>query len=396
MIRLKRLKRPAWAIPTPESTRSDRLLDNGTWRIALVIAAIVVIAGVFYWWWQGRWIVTTGRVIAKEVMITAPMTGRLVAIPVREGEPVKQGQMLASLDDRELQAELRRAQAQVAQLRTRLRELEASGMDPAMLSLVATATRDVRQAKQRYEQAKGELEHALAAVRTAEVRAERWKRLRLLDVATQAEWEQRLLELKAARAQARTIRARVAEAQAAYRSAAVLLRHAQRTRARAEQQWASQRDTLRLAIAEAEAKAEAVQARLAQLKIHAPHDGIVGWLPRTVGEVVGPHDRVMTLMDPRELWIEAYVDGEELAAIREGAEAWVTVEGVLEEYVPARVSLVYPADRVRDRRFQIGPDAVRSPTRVGALIHPVKIRFNGERPAALRPEMVAYVWIARQ
>lgn len=396
MIRLTRLKRPARMIPPPEASQRSSPHGRHIWRTGLIAAAMLALVGIGYWLWQGQWIVTTGRIMARQVMIAPPVTGRLVAIPVREGDSVKGGQLLARLDDRELRAELRRAEAQAAQVRTRLGLLEQMDVDPAIVSMAAAAERDVRLAKQRYEQARSEFQKAVLAVKQAAAVAERWQRLRWLRAATQAEWENRLLELAAARAEAKAARARVSETLASYRSAVALLRHAQRARLHAERQLANERKTLRLAVQEAEAKIDAVRSQLAQLEVYAPQDGIVGWLPHAVGEVVSPRDWIMTILDPSELWVEAYVDGEELAAVRDGSTAWITVEDVLDTYVPGRVSLVYPAEWDRRRRWRIGPEAVRSPTRVASFIHPVKIRFDDPIPAGLQPEMVAYVWIARR
>ena len=56
-----------------------------------------------------------GRLEATEVDITTKYPGRLASLNAKEGDNVKAGQILARMEVRELDAELRQAQAQVKQ-----------------------------------------------------------------------------------------------------------------------------------------------------------------------------------------------------------------------------------------------------------------------------------------
>jgi len=89
-----------------------------------------------------RTIPVTGTIEATQVEVTAKYTGRIVALPVREGAAVRQGDLLVTLDDAELRAEVSRLDAALGAARAQLRDLlagarkeeveeaKANGIDP--------------------------------------------------------------------------------------------------------------------------------------------------------------------------------------------------------------------------------------------------------------------------
>jgi HlyD family secretion protein len=67
-----------------------------------------------------------GYLIARyRVEVGSKITGRVVSLEVREGDTVSKGQVIARLDNYEVAAQLRQAEANVAAARARLAELEA-------------------------------------------------------------------------------------------------------------------------------------------------------------------------------------------------------------------------------------------------------------------------------
>ncbi len=67
-----------------------------------------------------------GYVIARhQVEVGAKITGRVIALEVEEGDVVRAGQVIARLDDEEIRAQVREAEATLAAARARLAELEA-------------------------------------------------------------------------------------------------------------------------------------------------------------------------------------------------------------------------------------------------------------------------------
>jgi HlyD family secretion protein len=101
-----------------------------------------------------------GYVIARhQVEVGSKITGRIVALEVKEGNFVRKGQVIARLDDYEVRAQVQQAQANLAAAKARLAELEA-GSRP-----------------QEIDRAKAEMERAEADLRNAELNLRRAERL---------------------------------------------------------------------------------------------------------------------------------------------------------------------------------------------------------------------------
>lgn len=62
----------------------------------------------------------------KQSTVSAQASGRLVTLAVKAGDPVRAGQLLATIDDRETQTGLQRSRAQVAQAQAELRNAQAN------------------------------------------------------------------------------------------------------------------------------------------------------------------------------------------------------------------------------------------------------------------------------
>src|SRR5438034_242759 len=143
----------------------------------------------------------------------------------------------------------------------------------------------------------------------------------------------------------------------------------------------------RAQVGEARAALALTQARLADTRLVSPLTGIVLRKSMEVGETATPGAPILTLIDPNDLWLRAYVSETDLGRIRLGQAAALTVDafpgrmvaGVVREiaseaeFTPKnvqtkkeRVNLVY--------RVKIGvsnPDGVLKPGMpADALIHP--------------------------
>lgn len=62
----------------------------------------------------------------KQSTVSAQASGRLVTLGVKAGDPVRAGQLLATIDDRETQTGVQRSRAQVAQAQAELRHAQAN------------------------------------------------------------------------------------------------------------------------------------------------------------------------------------------------------------------------------------------------------------------------------
>ena len=100
--------------------------------LALVILLVLAAGGGAYWWTRPNTALPAGlasgngRIEADEIDIDTKFAGRVAKLFVDEGDLVKAGQILAQMDTRDLQAQLRQAQAMIAQAEQTLKSNQAA------------------------------------------------------------------------------------------------------------------------------------------------------------------------------------------------------------------------------------------------------------------------------
>lgn len=239
-------------------------------------------------------VATTSR-----VNIGSTITGRVAAVQVREGDAVRQGQVLLQLETDELRTALAQAQASARQAQARLAGLRASGR--------ATA--------------QAQLEQASATLRAAERELARTQRLIEQGFISVARLDEARRAVEVARAQQAGARAQV---QALGDGGAELA------------QAAAQ-------LAQAQAAVEAGQARLAQATLRAPTDGRVLLRQVEPGQIVQPGAALLglALAGPTEL--VAQVDERFLDQLQPGQPASVVADAFPGQPFAARVRSIAPA-----------------------------------------------------
>lgn len=232
------------------------------------------------------------------IAVPAEASEPVLSLAVREGEMVKEGQLLLTLDGRRLEARVAQAQAAVAQQEARVSELVHGAR---------SETLDAARA-------------ALASARASEVEAAR-------QFARQSELAAKQLvaraSLDAARASRDRASAQVAQAQAQLRELTQGTRSEQLAQAEA-------------ALAAARAALQAAQLDQARLQVHAPRAGRVDALPFKVGDQPPPGAAVASLLVGDAPYARVFVPESRRVALREGQRFLVHVQG-RDGDLPARV-----------------------------------------------------------
>ncbi len=308
-----------------------------------------------HYWQVGRFQVETddAYVQADSIVIAPRVAGYIAAVLVNDNQPVEAGQILARIDDRDLQTALDQAIADREAAEQKVANLNAQLQ--LQQSLIA--------------QAEAQLASAEAAATFA------------------AQDQQRYADL------ARTGAGSIQQAQQTH--SLLLQRTADLQRARATLTSTRQQlDVLRTAESEAKAAlahAQAVeqQARLnlSYATITAPEDGTVGARTLRVGQYVQPGTQLMAIVPLHAVYVVANYKETQLTDVRPGQPADLAVDTFPGQVVHGVVDSIAPAS---GQQFALLPpdNATGNFTKIVQRI-PVKIVLRDKDPLAgmLRPGM---------
>jgi multidrug resistance efflux pump len=284
--------------------------------------------------------------------VASEVAGRVEAIPVREGDVVKKGQLLAQLDARERQANVGQAQANLDQAGEALKEAEANLR--ATLPTVKGAGADIAQIQ--------------ATLDEAEYNYNRTKRL--VESGSEADADligarARMLEAKAHLESLTATRAAVAGRVSASEAAVA---------------------DARAAVNTAEAALEVAKVQLAEAQVLCPFDGLVVQRNVQPGEWAAPGTPVVTVEDLSQLWVRLDIEETQLENLQIGHTADVRV---LAE--PTKIYRGHVIDIGAEGDFAVNRDVKRGRPDIRTFL----VRVAIDEPArALRPGMTAEVSIA--
>ena len=285
----------------------------------------------------------SGTVAATSSLPLAPgVAGRVAAIDVVAGQSVRAGQVLVSLANPVLQAQLAEARAAVATAQAKLAAAEAPPTAQALAVAqdgVAKAQASLAAAEQAYQQA------VLAAHQASPARSG------TTTTTTQAKAPGSAADVSAAEAA-------VASAQAAFN-----LAEAEAAAASAPPSAASLQPLVS-AVTQAQAAEAVVQANLAEESLRAPFAGTVASLAATAGELVGAGTTVLTL-NGAALSVQAPVSQADLPLLRAGDPATLSILGG-GTTLPARVTALSPVADPSALTFQV----TLTPTSDPPWLHP--------------------------
>lgn len=285
-------------------------MDKRWW---LLLTAAVAIAAGAAWWLRAplatavqvqqqplqRSLQFSARVASRSrVDVGATLTGRVLSVPVREGDTVQAGQPLLLLEETELQAALAQAEAGEQQAAARLAGLRSTGRSGVQATVV--------QAESVWQAARADAQRTRELVQSGFLSAAREdESQRTLQVAR--------AQLDAARVQGRAVAESGTES------------------AQAQAQLAAAR-----------AATQAARARLAQVRVTAPAAGQV--LARQVepGQIVQPGRALLTLALQGPLQLKALVDERYLQQLQPGQLATVRADAYADQAYTARVLKISP------------------------------------------------------
>ncbi|MGE6782711.1 secretion protein HlyD [Ensifer adhaerens] len=307
--------------------------------------ALILIAGAATgaWWFEVPrrlgWVGTEetsvlyGNVDIRQVSLGFRVNGRIASLAVDEGDMVKPGDVLATLDAVPFEQAAAAAQADLGALKANLAKLKA-GARPT----------EIAQARATHEERLADLENANLAF-------ERARQLRPNGTISQANLD----EANANRAAA------AARATSAHEALALL-----EEGSRIEDIEAAQAQVLA-----AEAKLESARTALADTRLAAPSAGTVLSRVRETGAIVAPSDTVYVISLNEPVWVRAYVAEPDLGRVHPGMAVEVTSDGAPDRPYKATIGFISPV-------AEFTPKSVETPELRTDLVY--RLRIVVDRP----------------
>jgi HlyD family secretion protein len=261
--------------------------------LAIALAAILITAvvtrGFGLFGGNGDALQLYGNVDIREVDMAFRVPGRITALAVDEGDAVRKGQVLASLDKAILEARIGQADAQVQQARAEFAKLR----NGSRAQDIAQARARVDAAEALYANARHDYDRRKALVAPGAISRDVWTQ-------TVADRDRAAAELAEAREALSVV---VAGPRSEEKAAAQAL------------------------LASAQAARRSAATDLDDTRLVAAVDGTVITRAREPGAIVQPGETVLTLSIDRPLRVRAYIAEPQLSRISPGMKVLVTADG---------------------------------------------------------------------
>jgi HlyD family secretion protein len=269
----------------------------------------------------------SGRIEGDDSAVASKLAGRVLTIRVHEGDTVKAGDVIATLDDAQARAAVADAEARVsvaerqvpvlqaqlrqAQLGSQQASVGASGDVSAAQSEVAAAQSQLAQAQAAYKLAAYNEKMTRSLYTTGDI-SELQRRRAVSDE------QQAASTLKAAEQRTKAAEGQLTSATATYANAPMREQQAAAVGAQINQQDS--------AVQAAMAQLAQARANLRDLTIRAPFTGTV--LTRTAepGEVLAPGTPVVTLLNLDKVYLRGFVPEGEIGRVKVGQPARVFLD----------------------------------------------------------------------
>ena len=348
------------------------------WIIGAAVIGALVWAGI---WLVHRWThiyVDDARIDGEVVTIASRVSGWVTELNVIEGDEVKQGQVLARVDERDavlqrdvLEARLKALDSQMAVLKAQTGQVdqETQGKYQSEANRVTAAEAQLAAAQTNVKQTKIEQDRARSLADREYISAQEMDRARMA-------YDQAQDSFRKAQADVAAARGTLAAASGSRKQLNVI-----------EQQLL----VLTHQAAEIRAEVQRQEVDIADRTIKSPADGRIVMTFVRKGEHVSSGQRIAMFHDPNQIWVEANVRETAIGLLKPGMSADIRVDAY-----PGRVihGEVYRIGQAATSKFALLPDPNPSGnfTKITQRL-PVRIKLK-DKDVTLRPGMMVEVDIA--
>ena len=315
-------------------------MDKSKRHLAWWVVGLLAVAAIVAWWLlrpagvPEGFAVSNGRIEATEVDIASKIAGRIDTILVKEGQFVREGEVLAKMDTRVLQEQRLEAIAQIK---------EAQSAVAAAQALLEQRQSETRAAQSLVNQRQAELDsvakrHSRSLAQRGAISAQQ-----LDDDRAAAE---------SARAALESAKAQVSASKAAIEAARTNIIQAQ-TRVEA-----------------AQATERRIAADIDDSELKAPRDGRVQYRVAEPGEVLAAGGRVLNMVDLSDVYMTFFLPTEQAGTLKLGGEARLILDAAPDLRIPATISFVASVAQFTPKTVETSDERLKLMFRVKARIPP--------------------------
>ncbi len=305
-------------------------------------------------------IMGVGTILADETYLNTKYPGRLKLLKVDEGDKVRKGELLARLDSPEFEAKKESVEQMILAKKEELKakEVELGIAQASLPQNVQKALADKKAKKSMLAELANQIEALQDVVRQDAKDYKRLKKLYAQHLVPKHKVEEMALKLATDRKKLDALLAKKRQVLAAIEAAKSTIAQAQaqlqKTKALRYAIDALKKEILALA-----AQKKQIEAMIRELSLYAPYDGYVTQKIANVGEVIGAGMGVVALVDPKEFYLQIFVDTLQNGRIKIGDKAEIFLDAYPDRPIPARVSRIAKKAEFTPKEVAVRSDRIQ-------------------------------------
>ena len=326
---------------------------------------------------------SNGRLQLQNIDVASLRAGRVSQVLVHEGDLVEKGTPLVTLSSEELDTQLQgaeaaKSQAEAAKSQAEGRKSQAQAAKARAEGAVTRAMGTEKRAESGYARTQGGVNQADAVIAAKKAQLQialdnlnNTKALRKDDLVSIAELQQREQAYQAAKAEVLAAQAAKAQAAAGGTEAQAGIVEAQSGIAEAKAAVAEAQAGIEQAqagINQAQSQINRVKSIQSDMYVRAPQAGRVEYRIVEVGNVIAPGSKVVTLVDPNNVYLEIFLPTDSSNQVQIGSPARIVLDGI-KAVLPAKVSFVA-------NQSQFTPKSVETKNEREKMMYRVKLSLD--------------------
>lgn len=339
-----------------------RLIGIGVGAVVVIAVGWIIFASVE----RPRNLEYSGMIETREIQIGSKIGGRVIAVPIEEGQQVKAGTLLVRFECDELKAQRAQAAATVEQAQAdmdrmlrgnRPEEIEQAEASAKVQAAALEAARNGPR-KEDLAQGRADYEAAKADAVNSESYFHRMEKLVEADTISRQQFDDVRAKRDAARERAESARQHLAELEAGTRTEdlrAAEERFRQAKAAAVLSRKGFRKEDIEAAhgrLAEAQGKVAELDVRLKEAELLAPADATVEVVSVRPGNLVPAGQIVVKMQELSQIWVKVYIPETELARVRLSQKASIRVDGANSRVFTGHVNQIASAAEFLPRNVQ--------------------------------------------